>query len=488
MKVLKNTTAYMVAGLLPNVVNFFMLPVYTRLLDPSDYGLVSLVGTLMSFLTTIMGLHLFNSIPRLFFDYEGPDVKTYISTILFGMLGINAAIIVLYHVMGPSLTHLLFPRGNLSYHPYVMLGLVVLFFNGIVHFCNALLRVRERGGMLLMGGAVYALSGVLFAVYFVVYRRMGACGVLAAQACNAVVRSLFLLFVVRKDIGLRFSSSVLRAALRFSLPIIPHSLGGVLFMYTDKYILSFYVPLAAIGIYDLAGKLSNVLRLIVASFHAAISPSFMKSSRDDKSRTVESYRGVISRWSAIVAILFLGLSLFSREIIWLLAPAKYHSAYVYVPVLAGGMLFRSMQGFAVNAIMFEKRTRVIPIITATAGLLNVGLNLVLIPTFGALAAAWTTLVAYGWAFGLALYLSRRCYPMPFDWPRLVRLYGGMLLAFVVAETIPVESYVAMLCIKIVLLLVFLMGVWWSNMGGIADEMRSVLGSLWTKVKLRRGDE
>jgi O-antigen/teichoic acid export membrane protein len=214
----------------------------------------------------------------------------------------------------------------------------------------------------------------------------------------------------------------------------------------------------------------------------------MKSSRDDKSRTVESYRGVISRWSAIVAILFLGLSLFSREIIWLLAPAKYHSAYVYVPVLAGGMLFRSMQGFAVNAIMFEKRTRVIPIITATAGLLNVGLNLVLIPTFGALAAAWTTLVAYGWAFGLALYLSRRCYPMPFDWPRLVRLYGGMLLAFVVAETIPVESYVAMLCIKIVLLLVFLMGVWWSNMGGIADEMRSVLGSLWTKVKLRRGDE
>ncbi|MBU4460255.1 MAG: oligosaccharide flippase family protein, partial [Verrucomicrobia bacterium] len=85
-RAMRNTVAYMAAGLIPNFVNLFILPVYTRFVDPGEYGLVALVVTTTTFLGAFMGLQLTNSIHRLYFDYEGEERRVYCSTMILSIL------------------------------------------------------------------------------------------------------------------------------------------------------------------------------------------------------------------------------------------------------------------------------------------------------------------------------------------------------------------------------------------------------------------
>lgn len=481
MKTVRNTSVYVVAGIIPNVVNLFLLPVYTRFLEPADYGLVALVTTLVSFIGTVAGLQVANSLSRLFFDHEGEDLKTFVSTVLFGMLGINVFLFSGYHLAGDTLTGWLFPKAEVSYIPYVLLGLIGLFFTVIVNFCNALLRVQERAGVFLYAALSFVAVGAILGIYFVVVRQMGAQGVLLATACTAMLQSAILLFYIRSMLVLRFRWSMFRAALRFSLPLIPHAIGGVLFLYTDKYILSFYVPLASIGLYDLACRLANVLRMIINSYHAAIMPDFMRSSRLDKAATTKRYADIITKWAVILAILFLGLSLYAEELIALLAPQSYRGAYVYVPILVGAFIFRGLHGFAVNAVLFEKKTKLLPVITFTAGLLNVGLNILLIPRFGVLAAAWTTLLAHLFTFALTLGFSRKYYALRIEWAGLAWIYGLMLGVFFVGWYVRTPVWYGNVVIKTAAFAVFCFLVWMRNPGGLIDDLRMLAVTLYRKV-------
>ncbi len=474
MKVLRNTSLYVAAGLLPNLVNLILLPVYTRFLDPADYGLVSLVTTLMSFLGAVAGLQLANSTARLYFDYEGERLKSYVSTVLFSLLAINGVLLCGYHLAGPLLTHWLFPRVEVPYVPHVLLGLVGLFFMTIVNFCKGLFRVQERAGVFFAGSLSFVIAGAGFGVYFVAVRRMGPQGVLLATAANAALHAGLMIFYIRSLLRFRFERKILRGALRFSLPLIPHTMGMVLFAYTDKYILSFHVPLAAIGIYDLAGRLARVMSMIVVSYHAAMTPDFMRASLTGKSAAAARYTGIITRWTVLLCGMFLGLSLFAEEVIRLLAPPSYHAAYLLVPVLAAGFVFRGLHGFPIAALMFEKRTRVFPVITLGAGLLNVAMNLWLIPIYGVPAAAWTTLLAYAFAFLLALSFSRRYYALRFEWRIIAGMFVLTLGLLAAGWLTPISGFWAGMLYKSFLMMIFAAVALLRNIGGITDDIRHLL--------------
>jgi O-antigen/teichoic acid export membrane protein len=477
MKVLRNTTAYMAASLIPSAMNLLMLPVYTRFLSPTEYGLVAVVTTLISFIAAFMGLQMVNSIARLYFDYEGAERTRYVSSVYLGTLVFNLSLLVLFHCAGSTITKLLFPGVGIAYSPYVVLGLIGLFFTTQINFCNAMFRVQERALYILVGGITYGIFSACFGLYFVVVREAGAAGVLMGQASAAGMHALILFFLVRPQLRLQCSVSMLKVSLRFGLPLIPHVLGGILFMYTDKYVLAFFVPLASIGLYDLAGKLANILRLIVTSFNSAIAPDFMRTSKSDREGTSRRYRLIILRWSVALAFAFLVCALFAEELISLLAPESYKGAHVFVPILLGAYLFRALQGFASNAIIFEKKVKVFPLITLTAGVVNLGLNLWLIPIFGVIAAAWTTLFSYACSFVLSLHFSRRYYPVPYDWRLLTVIFGAMLGCFLVGQGFAPEPLWQGILVKGVICLLFIGSFLAVNFIGLRSEMFLVLSRL-----------
>lgn len=430
-RMFRNTTAYMAAGLIPNIINLFILPLYARHVAPHEYGLVALVVTFTLFVGAVMGLQLTNSIHRLFFDYEEDERKLYCTTVLISVLLINLAILVPLHLAGPWIAERVFPRVDLPYRPLLMLGLGLMFCQSLINYGNSMLRVQERGGALLIASLAHTAASVALGVYLVVLRGMGAEGLLIAMAGSAAVHVVMHAWMVRSQLRLSFSLPMFRRAAAYSIPIIPHSLGGLLFTYSDKYVASYFVPMAMIGLYEFGDRIALVFKLLVQSFYHAISPTFMRDSLMDREDTLDRFKGIITRWSACYAFVYLGMALLLKEVVILIFPPNYHGCYVFIPILMAAYLFRGLYGFAIDTILFEKKTYLIPVITFSAGAFNVGANIVLLPRFGMIAAAWTTLASFGLTFLMALHYSRRIYPLRIDWRALIGIFLPMLAALLV---------------------------------------------------------
>jgi O-antigen/teichoic acid export membrane protein len=429
----------MLVGVVPYVVSFFMLPIYTRYLTPSDYGILSLVGAFQSMLVIVSSLQISAGLARFYFDYDEEGLKTYFSTVFSSIIVTALLFLLAIHFSGDRLTGFIFPKANIPYKPYFLLALITMFLSNVSGCCNLLLQVSEKGFIILRIAILSILAGIGFGLYFVVIKEMGAFGSLLGNACSGFVNVCLLLYAVRAYFALSFSYSMLKKTLVYSLPIIPHAIGGYVFMYSDRIILEKFVSLGAIGLYNIADRISMILKLVVNSFNTANSPNFMRLSKQDKSKAKEVYKVIITKWAVVISVIFLALAFFSEELVQIMTPKRYHPAYKFIPILLGAYLFRGLYCFAANSIFFEKKTKVIPIITLTAGLINIGLNIIFIPLIGTIGAAWATLVSFIVTFLLALRLSNKYYALEYEWGTLFRLgiltLGTFLIVFFAAPNI-----------------------------------------------------
>lgn len=468
MKVIRNTSLYMAAGLVPNLVNLLILPVYTRFLDPADYGMVALVMTFVTFFGTIMGLQLSNSISRLYFDYTGADKRIYASTILNSTVLINIGILLPIHIFGPRLVAFLYPAVDIPYCSIFLPGLVLMFFQNLINFGNAMLRVQERGWSVFSGAVLHVLISVTIGVYGIVFRGWGATGLLLAMASSTAAHGLYYLYLLRQYLSICFDKRMLGHALVYSVPIIPHSLGGMLFMMSDKYVASFFVDIEKIGLYEFADKFALVFHFMVISFYHALSPVFMRDALRNKQETAMRYERIITQWMVMFSFVCLGMGLFLGDVIAILFPVRFHASSVYIPILLIAYLFRGLYGFAADALLFMKKTYLVPVITLAAGGLNVIANIFLLPHWGMIAAAWTTLLSLVVSFLLAVSLSRRVYALNYDWPRLLKvliILVGML--YLGSRTATGVTW-ADISIKALLLFFYVVWVWISNIGKVRD--------------------
>ncbi|MDA3874520.1 MAG: oligosaccharide flippase family protein [Kiritimatiellae bacterium] len=466
----RNTVAYFLAGLAPNLINLVLLPLYTRQLGTEGFGQLALVVSFTAFLGAVLGLQLANSMARLYFDYSEEDRRAYISTTFFAGLVVSLLILLPLHAAGPVLAERIFPSVDIPYYPLLAQGFLLIFLQNQVNFGNAVLRVQQRGMMIFTATISHTLLTAGLGLWLVVYRGAGPSGLLWAMIYGTALHVLIFAFAIRTQLVFTFRWGMFKRAAAYSLPIIPHSFGGMLFMYSDKYVAALFVPVAAVGLYELADKISMVFKMAVMSFHHAISPVFMSESTRDREATVAMFAPLITRWAALYALLLVGMSLPLREIIMWIFPESFHASHVFIPILVGGYLFQGLYSFALDALLFEKKTKWIPWITFTAGACNVGANFLLLPRFGILAAAWTTLGAFMLCFLLAFGLARRVYPLVYQWAALARIGAATLATVFLGKVLEgmIEGLLILFTLKCLLVLGFAVYVWWSNEGGMRN--------------------
>jgi len=461
-RVLKNTTAYLLAGLLPYLTRMITLPLFTRFMEPSEYGILSLVQAFNAMFIVFLGLQLTSSIIVYYFDYKDRDLKTFCSTIFWSIVIIPTIIIGLVFLVGESFSMLVFPSGNVPFYPYLMLILITAFFSQISGFGTVILRVQQKGTSILKISVFTTIIQLILSIWLVVGERLGAYGVLLAGLIGGGIQSLVIIFTIRSHIIPVFRGIMFRTALKYSLPIIPHHIGGFLFIYSDKIILEKFVTLSAIGLYGIAVTFANLLRLVVMSANQALQPNFMEMSKNDRKIATSAFKPIITKWAILVSLCFLVLAVFSKEAIMLLTPAKFYSASAYIPILLLAHVFRGMYLFPINSILFLKKTIYVPVITLTAGLLNVILNLIFIPKYGVIAAAWTTLVSSALTFLLAFLISKRYYMLEYEYFKLIEIGFITMVAFGISQNIPTSNLLVAILLKSVV--IFAVIVYYSMRG------------------------
>ena len=192
-------------------------------------------------------------------------------------------------------------------------------------------------------------------------------------------------------------------------------------MYSDRLILQRYVPLSDIGIYSIADTFAYILLIVVNATTTAYSPRFLKLAEESKTKAQNETKKFIEIWWVGIMVIFMGYLLLAKYIVQLMTQPSFYTCIPLIPILAIAYIFRGLYCFAANSIFFVEKTKFIPVITISAALVNVALNLILIPKFGIFAAAWTTVGAYFVTFVLAYYFSQKYFPLKYPWRSMIKV-------------------------------------------------------------------
>ncbi|MBI4863766.1 MAG: polysaccharide biosynthesis C-terminal domain-containing protein [Candidatus Riflebacteria bacterium] len=257
-------------------------------------------------------------------------------------------------------------------------------------------------------------------VWLVVSWGHGWRGRVEAQVVTALAFAGAGMVVLARDGWLRYSYSRqdVREAIRFGLPLVPHELGSTLIAQTDRLFIANIVSLADAGVYSVAYQLTSIIELVAASFNQAFSPWLFRMLAQRPSlellRVIVKYTYVCF---AVMAGFALTVALLLPYVLSHVVGDAFAGAARFTPWLAIGFMFSGMYYLVANYIFFAKRTELIPLITVSCALVNLGLNAVLVPRNGAVGAAQASAAALALSFVGTWYLSTRAYKMPWSLKR-----------------------------------------------------------------------
>lgn len=411
---LKDSLAYGLAGILARGVSLLLVPLYTRVLAPADYGTIDLLVVLATLVNLTVALEISQAVTRLYPDAPTREERVGLaSTALFFTLGAYGVFAVAALAGAAPLGAVLLDAPERA--GLVRLAVASIAAGGVLYFAQAQLRteLKARGYAavsLVVAGVTIAVSLLL-----VIGLRQGVAGVLRAQLVGNLAGAALALYWTRESYAPRFDLDRLRAMLGFSAPLVPSGIAVFVALYVDRIVIKEVMTLRDVGVFGVGYRIASLAALLVLGFQGALTPLVYTHYRapDTPAQIARLFRWFLALGMGVVAV----LSLFAPELIRVFATREYDDAARVVPLLAPAVVASGMYIFA-PGLGLAKRTGSIALVTTLGAVLNTGLNVLLVPRLGIAGAAASTLVSALCVFAAYMASSQRHYPVPHRWMQL----------------------------------------------------------------------
>lgn len=409
-KLLGNSVIFVVGDVVNKAIPFFMLPILTRYLTPEDYGIISIFGVFIAIISIFAGLNVAGAINVNFFKFSKESLRIYIGNTF---LILNISTIIIFFIV--FLIHpYLMEKFSLS-QAWIYMA-VLLAFAQFFTTLNMLLWVAEQKAKVYsFYQFAQTLTTTLLSILFVVVLGLGWQGQLVATSLGTIVFALIsLLFIVKRGY-LLFKPNIgyIKDALKFGVPLIPHSLSGWIKTGADRMILMYLVGSVATGIYSVSYQIGMVIGILVMAFNKAWIPYFMKTlSQDPTYKEKIKIVKFTYLYFGIVILIALGFSFISHYIIPYFLGNKFLDAAKYIIYFALAFAFQGMYFMVGNYIFYVKRTSLLAYVTFATSILHILILYNLVKMNGEIGAAQTMLITYIVTFVSVWFLSQKVYPMP----------------------------------------------------------------------------
>jgi O-antigen/teichoic acid export membrane protein len=444
---------YGLSGVLSRFIGIFLVPLYTRILTPEDYGVIGLVASTLAVLSVLAVLGLDNSAHRWFWDSEDvDDRKVTIASWAWCQIAISLVLCLGLLLAAEPLGAWLGGRPDTAVA--LRVAALSLPFSALSTVLTNWLRMQRRAVPTLLFGIGVSLLNVGFGVLLVLTLRWGVVGAFAAQLGGAVVATAAAALLLGDWISPRhLRAARLGEMLRYALPLIPSALAFWIVGLSDRYFLQYFAGTGDVGLYQIASSVAVVAALATTAFQQAWGPFALSIHRRPNARDV--YAQALLAYAWVACLVATGLALFAPEAIRLLATEQYVGAAPVVAFLAFGYVMVGLGYVAGLGPSLAKTTRPVGVAIGIAAVVNLAMNAVLVPWLGREGAAITSLVSQAI---VPLYLFRRSqqlYPIPYRFGAAAALVAGSLaLALVGSRWQPTDLATAV-AVKSVLLLTFL---------------------------------
>lgn len=410
-QLLRDSVIYGVAGILARATLLILLPVYTRFLSPAEIGALDLLAILVSFANVIVALEVAQGFARYYAEeLDEQKRRSYAATAFWFTAAAYAVFAAAGLVLAPVIAQVLL--GSSAYVLSVRLALLVSWLTGMQLILLSQLRFGLRPSQYVIVSLTQTGLSVLFSIILVVGFRLGLPGVFDGQIVGYGVSAVLGIAFARGSLGMRPNAYQLREMLRFSLPLVPSSVGVYVTQSIDRLSINALMGLAEVGLFGVGYRVAQSVSLLIVGVQLALTP--LVYGRYQEPETPEELARIFRYFVVLALLVCCGLSLLAPYLIEILATGQFDASISVIPLLAPALLLSSMYVFA-PGLSIVKRTGVTALINLGGAALNTVLNLALIPHFGIAGAASATLLSAASVFGAYMCLSQRTYPVPHRW-------------------------------------------------------------------------
>ncbi len=404
----KSSFIYTMTSLLNRAIPFLLLPVLTRYLTPEDYGIVAMFTVVSLIVGTFTGLSVHGSIQREYYNKENINFKVYVG---------NTLIILFVSTLLTLLLSFLIEKIYIKYIPFdsfwMSLIIIMSFFQFLTLSNLAIYQAQMKAFQYGLVEISQTLINVLLSIIFVVLFHLNWQGRILGQLIAVLIVGLYSLYLLIKN-WVKWSINIdyIKKALNFSIPLIPHTLGGMLIATADRFLLTNLLGLEQTGIYMVGLQIGMVIGLLADSFNRAYVPWLFKSLNQNDERV--KYKIVKFTYLYFIGILLLActVSLFFYISISFIVGEKFIESRKIILWIALGNAFNGMYYMVTNYIFYVYKTKYLMIITFLTGVINVGLTYVFIKIYGLVGAALAYMLSFFFIFILTWMVSAKVYKMP----------------------------------------------------------------------------
>ena len=427
-RVLFNSGLYSVSLIMQKAIGFFLLPLYTSFLTPADYGITGVVVSLTSVLSTLFTLALDASATRFYYDYKDDEEKL---RNFWGMIIVfvicNSFVLGLIIVLLQNILLTPFIKG-VEFYPFIFIGVLTIVITPVYSIYKAILQTKQQASRFAINTTAYFIVLICLNIFLIVFLHLGAAGLLLSSLITGWLFTLFAVYelVHKKLIAFHFNSGYLKEALKYSLPILPHSMSGVIADFVSKLFMNNQVSTASLGLVNLGFQFLNIIQTLQLSANNAYVPwSFdvMTRGKEEYPRLIR-FADLVLRGTCIAS---LAMALFIKEVVQIMTNPTYTMAWTMVPIMVVACQIAGIYYFHVNALFYNKiATRYIFIATLTGNFISVLLSVLLTDKIGLMTPAIVLVIEKSITTTIVVLMSKKLEPIDFDLKKMV-LYIGILI-------------------------------------------------------------
>jgi len=474
----RHTSVYGIGIILQQLAGFLLLPLYTSLLTPADYGVLEVTGLATALLGIVLAGGLNQALGRFYHLEADAAGREAVVASLFSLTTISALCgFVIFAPLSGLIAQL--ALGDASWRHVVLLATASLGVGMISDFGLVYLRVVNRSTTYICISLAGLLLNIGANVVALTMFDAGVVGIFVGGLLSRAVTGTLLAVLLVRANGVRLDWQRAKSIISYSWPLIPSRLASAVISYSDRFFLTHFAGLAAVGLYALAQKIAAAIHLLINSaFANTFEPRrFEIAKREDGAHVLSKVFEAHVFLSVFIAA---GISATAPPLFSIMAGPAFQSASSYVWLAVTCTLLYGMRMHVEFGLLYASRTRGVMYVNLAIAACQIILNFALIPMWQIWGALIAQLISNSLALVLLHLAARRFYRLSLRLPWIGGVIACALIGYAVAVRVPdwIGGPVVQLLVRgVVVSIVFLL---------IATTLRIFPGRDVAKLLLARG--
>lgn len=408
-KLLKTSIIYAIGQIVTQVMNFFLIPIYTNKLGKIEYGKIAIINTFTGFVSSFLILSIYSGMCR--FYKESEDKNEIVSTALNFSYIIGGIVVLISLLFGKPIANLVFKFDN-NYRIFLLVIFTSLL--GQISSIYTSKYLMEYKALKVTAVEVIRLI-IQFStiIHFVIFKETGIIGIFYGQFIATLLIFIYFTITEIKNYKFIISNKMLKNMLVYSVGLLPVGVSGWILTLADRYFIDYYNGYGQTGIYHLGYQFGMLINpIFITPFLNSFTPYKFEIYKDDDAK--ERFKRLFRKYSVIGCFIILGLSIFSKFGILIISNKDFISAYKVVPLVAYSYFLYGKTGYYVLGLQIKNKTYKEGIYMVISAFLNVALNFLFVPKMGMIGAAITTIISYFFLNFMFIIVSQKEYKIDLD--------------------------------------------------------------------------